>query len=337
MTQLRGATITGIGVSVPEGVLANAELAERLSVSEEWIFGRTGIRSRHVVDDSESSSSLGTIAARQALDHAGLVADDLDAIIVATISPDLQFPATACLVQHAIGATKAAAFDLGAGCSGFVFALAQAKVMVESGSFRRVLVVGADVLSRFTDYTDARSSILFGDGAGAALVEGIDAPTEIGRFVLRTDGSQPELLCVPKDRSFIQMNGREVYKAAVAGMADVVTEALKAEGLTASTGAWLVAHQANARILDAVARRLEWPEDRVIMNIDHYGNTSSASIPLALHEAMADGRLQVGDDIMLTAFGAGFAWGAGLVRWRIPATVERKDTTADSNRESLHV
>ena len=329
---MRGSTITGIGVHVPEGELKNDELAERLSVSEEWIFGRTGISSRHVVDDADSSSSLGALAAQRALDHAGLVADDIDMIVTATISPDMQFPATACLIQEAIGATKAAAFDLGAGCSGFLFALAQAKALVESGSAGRVLVVGADVLSRYADRNDRRSSILFGDGAGAATVEGIDAPTEIGRFVLRTDGSNPGLLCVPKDSPYIQMNGREVYKAAVAGMASAVNDTITSEGLKPEK-TWLVAHQANARILEAVARRLEWPEDKVIINIDHYGNTSSASIPLALNEAMNDGRLQDGDDVVLTAFGAGFAWGAGLVRWRIPSPTTRSEV----KREALHV
>jgi len=329
---MRGSTITGIGVHVPEGELNNDELAERLSVSEEWIFGRTGIRSRHIVDDADTSSSLGALAAQRALDHAGLVADDLDTIVTATISPDLQFPATACLIQEAIGATKAAAFDLGAGCSGFLFALAQAKALVESGSAGRVLVVGADVLSRYADRDDRRSSILFGDGAGAAIVEGIDAPTEIGRFVLRTDGSNPELLCVPKDSPYIQMNGREVYKAAVAGMTSAVNDTITSEGLKPDK-TWLVAHQANARILEAVARRLEWPEHKVIINIDHYGNTSSASIPLALNDAMNDGRLQDGDDVVLTAFGAGFAWGAGVVRWRIPSPTKRNEV----KREALHV
>ncbi|MGH2749394.1 MAG: beta-ketoacyl-ACP synthase III [Actinomycetota bacterium] len=329
---MRGSTITGIGVQVPTGELPNSELAARLSVSEEWIFGRTGISSRHVVGDSESSSSLGIAASQRALEHAGLVPSDLDTIIVATISPDMQFPATASLVQHALGATNAAAFDLGAGCSGFLFGLAQAKALVESGSARRVLVVGADILSRFADRNDARSIILFGDGAGATVVEGIDAPTEIGHFVLRSDGANPELLCLTHERPYIQMNGREVYRAAVAGMTSAVLDALDAEG-SSPEGTWLVAHQANARILEAVARRLEWPEGKVIVNIDQYGNTSSASIPLALDEAMRDGRLQDGDDVMLTAFGAGFAWGAGLIRWRIPSPVTRKE----AEREALHV
>jgi len=329
---MRGSTITGIGVHVPEGELSNKELAERLGVSEEWILGRTGIRSRHVVEDGDTSSSLGALAAQRALDHAGLVADDLDMIVTATISPDMQFPATACLIQEAIGATKASAFDIGAGCSGFLFALAQAKALVESGAARRVLVVGADVLSRHADRNDRRSSILFGDGAGAAIVEGIDAPTEIGRFVLRTDGSNPELLCVPRNSPYIQMNGREVYRAAVAGLTSAVNDTIASEGLKPEK-TWLVAHQANARILEAVARRLEWPEDKVIINIDHYGNTSSASIPLALYEAMNDGRLQDGDDVVLTAFGAGFAWGAGLVRWRIPSPTVRSEV----QREALHV
>jgi 3-oxoacyl-[acyl-carrier-protein] synthase III len=329
---MRGSTITGIGAHVPEGVLTNAELAARLDVSEDWISERTGIQSRHIVGESDSSSSLGTEAAKKALDHAGLVPDDLDTIIAATISPDMMFPATSCLIQDALGAGNVAAFDLGAGCSGFLFALAQAKALIESGASRRVLVVGVDILSRSTDYSDARSSILFGDGAGAVVVEGIDAPTEIGRFVLRSDGSNPELLCVPKERPLIQMNGREVYKAAVAGMSSAVFEAMKDEAVNLNK-TWLVAHQANARILEAVARRLDWPDDRVIMNIAHYGNTSSASIPLALNEAMHDGRLQDGDDVMLTAFGAGFAWGAGLVRWRIPTPT----TEGVAERETLHV
>ncbi|MGH2736478.1 MAG: beta-ketoacyl-ACP synthase III, partial [Actinomycetota bacterium] len=318
---MTGATITGIGVSVPETRLDNSELARRLSVSEEWIFDRTGISSRRIAAENDSTSSLALQAARRALTHAGITASDLDMIVVATVTPDYQFPAVASLVQHELGATRAGAFDLAAGCSGWLYALAQSKALVESGAARKVLVCGADVLSRVTDYSDPRSSILFGDGAGAAIVSAVDGPSDFGPFTLSSDGSEPELLCIPPGTPYISMQGREVYKHAVDAISGAVAEALDLAGVTRDERCVLVAHQANARILSAVARRLQWPEHRAVVNIDHYGNTSSASIPIALEEAMRSGQLEPGDLLVVTAFGAGFAWGAGTVRWRLEAPV----------------
>jgi 3-oxoacyl-[acyl-carrier-protein] synthase III len=328
-----GAAITGLGVSVPQGKLDSADLAERLDVSEDWILGRTGVRSRRIASEEETASVLGTRASLRALEHAGMGAGDLDTIIVATITPDYQFPATASLVQSALGARNVASFDLGAGCSGWLYALAQARALVEVGAARNVLVCGSDVLSAITDYSDPRSCVLFGDGAGAAVVSAVDGPSDFGPFALKSDGSKPELLWVPRTTGLIEMQGREVYKYAVDGMVSSVAEVLISAGITRSGDGWrgpddkqqrcvLVAHQANARILEAVARRLDWPPDRAVINIDEYGNTSSASIPLALDEAMRTGTLQDGDLLVLAAFGAGFAWGAGTVRWRLKSPLE---------------
>lgn len=314
-----GAAITGLGIGAPEGRLTNAELAARTGVSEEWIVERTGIYERRIAGAEETTSTLAVTAATQALELAGLDASVLDAIVVATITPDMQFPASACLVQAELGAHRAAAWDVAAGCSGFLFALAQVGAMVEAGAFERVLVCGADTLSRVIDYADARSCVLFGDGAGAVVVERVEGAGDFGRFTLRSDGSHPELLWIPPGGRYLEMQGREVYKQAVDGMAVTVSEVLSEITVTPEDRALLVAHQANGRILEAVARRLDWPPDRVVMNIDRYGNTSSASIPLALSDARSTGQLDAGDLVVMTAFGAGFAWGAGSVRWRIPA------------------
>jgi 3-oxoacyl-[acyl-carrier-protein] synthase III len=314
------ASVTGLGTALPERELVNSELAERFDVSEEWIFERTGIRSRRIAGEDETASSLATKAAAAALESAGMEGDALDLIIVATITSDYQFPATACLVQSALGARSAGAFDLGAGCSGWLFALAQATALVDSGAAQRVLVCGADVLARFTDYSDLGSSVLFGDGAGAAIVENIEGRSDLGRFRLHSDGAEPDLLCIPKGSRFIQMRGREVYRRAVDAMTAAVEEAMIANDVKLEERPLLVAHQANARILEAVQRRLGWPQDRVAMNIDRVGNTSSASIPLVLHAAVQEGLLTPGDLVVLTAFGTGFAWGSGVMTWSLPVT-----------------
>jgi 3-oxoacyl-[acyl-carrier-protein] synthase-3 len=313
-----GAVVTGWGTALPRAELSNEELAERLGISAQWIFERTGIRSRRVVGKGETTSSLAIDASRGALEQAGCDAADVDFVIVATCTPDYQMPAAAPLVQHALGASRAAAFDVNAACSGFLFALAQANALIESGSARRVLVCGADILTTVTDYTDPRSSVIFGDGAGAALVEASADPTRLGPFRLGTDGAEPELLWIPPESGRIRMEGREVYRRAVEGMTRSVRSVLAEAGVTTDEVDLLVAHQANARILEAVANRLALPSERVALNIARLGNTSAASIPIAVSEAAQQGLLEDGDLVVLTAFGAGFTWGTGLLRWSTP-------------------
>jgi 3-oxoacyl-[acyl-carrier-protein] synthase-3 len=310
-----GSAITGLGAAIPQRVLGNAELAERLDVTEEWISSRTGIQERRIADPDQSSATLATDAARVALEEAGVGPEDLDYVVVATCTPDYQLPSTAALVGARLGARGVAAFDINAACSGFLYGLTQATALIDAGEARRVLVCGADVLSRVTDYSDPKTSALFGDGAGAAVVEQVEGRSRIGPFRLHADGSQPELLYIPPETGVIHMEGREVYKRAVEGMSASVRKILLASGITADDVDLLVAHQANARILRAVGERLGLPTDKLMTNIARLGNTSAASIPLALADAVSAGRLSDGDIVVLTAFGAGFTWGAGVVRW----------------------
>jgi len=312
-----GAAITGWGIALPERELHNAELARRLDVTEEWILERTGINSRHVAAPTDSASSLSIEAGIAALKRAGLDASQLDMVIVATSTPDEQMPATASLVQHALGASGAGAFDLNAACSGFLVALAQAGALVTSGMAQRVLVCGADLLTRVLDYDDPRSCILFGDGAGAVVLESASG-IAFGPFRIVSDGSKEPLLRIPADDGHLRMKGREVYRHAVASMSAAVKEILVEAGLSVTDIDLLVAHQANARIVDAVALRLGLDPSRAMLNISRLGNTSAASIPLALAEAVETGRLHDSDLVVLTAFGAGFVWGAGIVRWAAP-------------------
>ena len=309
-----GSQIAGLGTAVPDRVLGNEELAPTLGITPEWIVERTGIEQRYVAADDDTASSLGARAAMYALRAAEIKAADVDLVICATVTGDLQFPSTACLIQDAIGA-RAGAFDLAAGCSGFLYALAQADAAIRSGTAQIVLVVGSEVLSRITDHRDAKTAVLFGDGAGAAVVERTDGATRVGPFSLGSDGSRPELLYVDTGSGLIQMQGREVYRAAVDKMTSSVVELLSDCGMSIRDVDLLVAHQANQRILDAVAARAGIPREKVISNIARYGNTSAASIPIALSEAQSSGLLNDGDLVVLTAFGAGFTWGAGLVRW----------------------
>lgn len=314
-----GSTITGLGMAVPDGRLTNEQLAERVDVSPEWIVERTGIRERRIAGPDETTLSLAVVAATKALDHAAIEASELDQIVVATVTADNLFPSTACLLQSALGAGQTPAWDLAAGCSGFLFALSQAALTVEAGAADRMLVCGVDVLSRVTDYSDARTCVLFGDGAGAVVLERVEGRGDFGTFRLFSDGSEPELLWVPPKGRWLEMQGREVYRRAVDGVTKAVADALATADLTEADRPLLVAHQANGRILEAVARRLNWDPDRVVSNIDRYGNTSSGSIPIALCEAYEAGRLEPGDLVVVTAFGAGFAWGAGTFRWRLGA------------------
>ncbi|MDQ3645973.1 MAG: beta-ketoacyl-ACP synthase 3 [Actinomycetota bacterium] len=322
------AAVTGWGAALPERVVTNAEIADSLGVDEEWIRARTGISARRVAAPADTSSSLATRAAIAALDAAGVDAADLDHVIVATSTPDHQLPATAPLVQAAIGARRAGAFDVGAACAGFLYALAQANALVCSGMARNVLVCGADVMSRVTDRAAAGTAILFGDGAGAAVVTATDDDDFLGPFVLRSDGSGAPLLNIPPGEEMMLMHGREVYRHAVEAMTSALREILVVGDVRVDELRLVVAHQANARILEAVAGRLGIERARMVMDIARVGNTSAASIPLALVEAHAQGLVVEGDRIALTAFGAGFVWGAGLMTWRAPVVAQTRPVEA---------
>ena len=315
---MKGAAITGWGVALPDQKLDNKTLADRLEITEDWIVARTGIHERRIAADHETVSFLATAAGAEALEHAGRSAADVDEVVVATITADYRMPSAAPLVGSALGTRNAAAFDIGAGCSGFLYGLSHAAAAVHSGHAHTVLVIGADVLSRVTDYSDSKSCVLFGDGAGAVVVEASDEPSRLGPFKLYADGSRPELLWIPPDGQFISMNGREVYRQAVDAMTTSVREITSMAHLRDDDVDLVVAHQANARILAAVAQRLGLPKEKIVTNIARLGNTSAASIPLALADAVEQGVLDDGDTVVLTAFGAGFAWGAGVVKWGAP-------------------
>lgn len=320
--------ITGIGAYVPDRVLTNADLEEMVATSDEWIVERTGIRERRIAEPSEAASDLALPAARDALEQAQIRGEDLDYIVVATATPDMLFPATSCVVADALGAERAAAYDLLAGCSGFLYALAQAYGAVSSGLAERTLVVGSEVLSKITNWKDRGTCILFGDGAGAAVVERVDEGGFEG-FELGADGSRGPDLCVPaggsrlpsttenleREAQFIHMNGREVFRFATRVMVSSAQELLDASGLTLDDVDLYVPHQANQRIIDHAAKEMGLARDKIVLNIDRYGNTSSASIPLALVEAERDGRLADGDTVLMSAVGAGLTWGSALLTW----------------------
>ena len=316
-----GAAITGWGQCLPRRVLTNDELATDLGIPPDWISERTGIHTRHIVSDDETTASLATQAAAAALRTAGVSPEKVDSVIVATSTPDHQLPATASIVQHELGCTNAGAFDLGAACTGFLYALSQAHALVESEANDTVVVIGAETLSRITDYSDPKSCVLFGDGAGAAVVQR-SATSRIGPFRFRSDGRFADMLYVDPVERLIRMQGRDVYRHAVEDMASVVGQLLRGSGIAVADVDLLVAHQANGRILEAVADRLGMERSSFAINIDAVGNTSAASIPMALADAAENGRLNQGDVVVLTAFGAGFTWGAGLVRWGTPLAPE---------------
>jgi 3-oxoacyl-[acyl-carrier-protein] synthase III len=310
-----GSAIAGCGIALPEKELHNKELAERFGRTEEWIFERTGIETRRIAVDGESTASLGTLASRRALDAAGVVPEEIDLVIVATSTPDFQMPSAASLVQDAIGASGAGAFDLNAACSGFLYALAQAAALIDAGTVERVVVCGADTLTHVTDPADLGTSILFGDGAGAVVVEKIEGENRLGPFNLLSDGAKADLLYIPPAEGVMKMRGREVYKHAVEGMTAAIRDIVAAAGLSIDDVDAVVAHQANARILEGVASRLDLPEERVLSHIARFGNTSAASIPIELAYGAEGGALTEDSVVVVTAFGAGFAWGAGIVRW----------------------
>lgn len=327
------AAITGWGMSVPDRILTNHDLERMVETSDEWIVSRTGIRERRIVGANDSTTSLATEAARRAMEKAGCTAEDLDLIVVATATPDDFLVSQACLVQAEIGG-NAAAFDVGAACAGFVTALSVGTQFVNGGVYNRVLIIGVDTLTRYVDYTDRGTCVLFGDGAGAVVIEASDEPRGLLSTELGADGGGHKHLFVPgwaqlvpesadifpDARPHLQMNGREVFRFAVQVMGDAANKSIERAGLTLDDVDMLIPHQANARIIDAAARRLQLPMDKVWVNVDRYGNTSAASVPIAMAEAADAGALKEGDNVVLVAFGAGLAWAAGLVRWGTAGT-----------------
>ena len=317
--------VLGCGSYLPQRVLTNEELARTVDTSDEWITQRTGIRERHIAAPGEFTSHLGVHAARAALADAGVDAQDIDLIVVATSTPDNTFPATAVSVQAELGINHGAAFDLQAVCSGFVYGMAAADGMLKSGGFKRALVIGAETFSRILDWNDRGTCVLFGDGAGAVVLEAQPQEKANGRGILatqlRSDGRYKEKLYVDGGPSstgtvgHLRMEGREVFRHDVSNIAEVVVQTLAASGHKAGEIDWFVPHQANKRIVDGVARKLGLDPSQVVLTLDRHGNTSAASIPLALADAVADRRIKRGDLVMLEAMGGGFTWGATLIRW----------------------
>jgi 3-oxoacyl-[acyl-carrier-protein] synthase-3 len=328
MTNLVATGIAGTGLCLPENRVTNEDLTRVIDTTDEWITKRTGIRERRWVEDGVQCSDLATGAAREALANAGLEAGDLDLIVVGTVSGDLVFPAVACQVQHNLGAT-CAAFDVNAACTGFLTAMQVGSTHIAAGLAKNVLVIGAEVLSRMVNKTDRGSAIIFGDGAGAAILQPFDVcgRGEILRSTLGADGSGHDMIAMPmggtrhfhnmdsyvKEDHFIQLKGREVYRFAVQKMAELIRWAM--EGIDQEDLCCVIPHQVNQRIIEGALDRLDWDQSKVMVNIDRYGNTSAASVPIALHEALEEGRIQEGKYVVLVAFGAGLTWGGSLLRW----------------------
>ena len=315
--------LVGFGGFLPERVVTNEELATRLATSDEWIKTRTGITRRHLAGPDDSATSMGAEAARRALDYAGLSADDIDVVLVATSTPDQAFPATAVRIQAALGMTHGFGFDIAAACSGFIFALATADSFIRSGQVRNALVIGSEVYSRIVDWQDRGTCVLFGDGAGAVGVSASDDESGARGMLsthLHSDGTTGDLLYVdgavgqPDKSGHLKMSGRDVFRHAVAKLSSSVDEALQAEGLSYADVDWLVPHQANIRIIEGVGKKLGLPAERVVVTVDRHANTSAASIPLALDEAVRDGRIQKGELVLMEALGGGLTWGSVLVR-----------------------
>jgi 3-oxoacyl-[acyl-carrier-protein] synthase-3 len=317
--------VRGVGSYLPERILTNADLALMVDTSDEWIVQRTGIKERRIAADGEVTSDLALHAARAALRDAGLEPGDIDLIVLATSTPDNTFPATAVAVQAGLGITHGAAFDLQAVCSGFVFAMATADNFLKAGNFRRALVIGAETFSRILDWTDRTTCVLFGDGAGAVVLEAVAVEEANGAGILtthlRSDGRHKNKLYVDggvsstRSVGYLRMEGREVFRHAVGMITDVIEDAFAATGVDAQSLDWFVPHQANRRIIDASATKLGIAPGKVVMTVDRHGNTSAASIPLALAVAHADGRIKRGDIVLLEAMGGGFTWGSALLRW----------------------
>ncbi|VAX34257.1 3-oxoacyl-[acyl-carrier-protein] synthase, KASIII [hydrothermal vent metagenome] len=323
------ARITGTGLYVPKKVLTNFDIEKMVDTSDEWIRERTGIRERRIAAKEEAASDLALMASNEALKSAGLKARKLDLIVVATVSSDMLLPSTACILQHRIGAKKAAAFDVNAACSGFIYALSTADAYIRAGIYRRVLVVGSEVLSRITDWSDRSTCVLLGDGAGAVVLEATDGDRGILSVKLNADGSMWDLLHIPAGGSrmpatektvkeglhYIKMRGNETFKVAVRTLEKLVLSTLKEHKLKPEDISLLIPHQANLRIISATAKRLGLGLEKVMINLDRYGNTSAASIPIALDEAVRSGRVREGDYIILEAFGGGLTWASALIKW----------------------
>ncbi len=322
-------TITGLGFSVPGQVWDNTRLEQMVETTDEWIRSRTGIVTRHIAAENETTASLAAEAAMTALKNADVPAADIDVIIVATMTPEMGFPATACFVQDYIGASRAAAFDISAACTGFLYGLSIASSMIASGAARHVLVIGAETLSRIMDWTDRNSCVLFGDGAGAAVVSAGGKGGKIVDSIIRADGSHTDLLYMPGGGSrhpaseetvrermhYLKMTGKGLYKEATTTMADVVLEILQKNGLSVEDIDLLVPHQANLRIILSTAKKLDMPPEKAYVNIDRYGNTSAATIPIAMSEAQSEGLLKENSTVALVAFGSGMTWGSTLLRY----------------------
>jgi 3-oxoacyl-[acyl-carrier-protein] synthase-3 len=332
------AHITGWGMSVPESILTNDDLSKMVDTNDEWIRERTGIRERHIADENQSTATLAVEAAIKALQVANVRPTDIDLIICSTSTPEHIFPATACLVQDQIGATKAGAFDLSAACTGFIYALNMAGQAIRSGAIQNALVIGSEVMSRFVNWEDRSTCILFGDGAGAFVLQSSDMPGGVLSAVMHSDGSGGDSLIVQGGGSkhpateatvnagmhYIEMDGREVFRFATRVMAQATREALETAEIDLDDVTWIIPHQANIRIIEAAARGLKMPIERFIVTLDRYGNTSTASIPIATVEAINDGRIQPGDQVVFVGFGAGLTWGALAAEWTGPLPTERK-------------
>ncbi len=346
---MKYAHIVGWGKGVPQRVMTNNDLRALVDTSDEWIRERTGIGSRHVAGEGESTCTLATDAAMRALEVAGISPSQIDLIIVATATPDYAFPSTASLVQDALGADRAGAYDLSAACSGFVYALSMGTDVIRAGSANTVLVIGAETLSRVVNWKDRNTCVLFGDGAGAVVLSGSDQPGGVLSSILRSDGSGGDLLIIPgggsaqpttadtleRNDHTIRMNGREVYKFATRVMDRTVRELLHKVGWTVEQIDLFVPHQANIRIIESAAKSLGLPMEKVFTNLEHYGNTSAASIPIAIAEAAEQGRLRPNDKVVMIGFGAGLTWAAAAVTWGQPKLVSRSQRTAQRLRYNV--
>ncbi len=329
---MRGSTITGIGRYVPSRVMTNHELEQLVDTSDEWIVSRTGIRERRIAAPEQASSDLAFEAAQEALADAGVTPQQLDLIIVGTATPDMLFPATACILQDRLGARQAGAFDVSAACSSWVYAVAVAHGYIAAGLAKTILVVGAETLSKITNWKDRNTCVLFGDSAGAVVMQACEPGQGFLSFHLGADGSGGPLIALPaggsripasfesveRNQHYLQMNGREVYKFAVRCIPKAIEEAVQRANVAIEDVDWFIPHQANIRIIDAAAERLGQPREKFFINVDRYGNTSSASVPVALYEAVRGGRIKQGDLAVLVAFGGGLTWGSCAIRWTKP-------------------
>jgi 3-oxoacyl-[acyl-carrier-protein] synthase III len=321
--------IIGLGSYAPHRRLTNEDLTRMVDTSDEWIVARTGIRERRICEPNEATSDMAVAAARQAMETAGVTAADIELILIGTVTPDYRVPSAACIVQKKLGASNAAAIDIVAACAGFINGLSIGNAFIKSGQYRRILVVGVEKLSSITDYKDRNTCVLFGDGAGAVILEKTEEDSGILSTFLKSDGRHTELLWIPdggsvspihspdlqNKRTYLIMNGSEIFKHAVRMMSDASLKALADAGLTGDDVSLMIPHQANIRIIEATARKLGVPSEKVFLNIEKYGNTSSASVPMALNEAVRAGKVKKGDIILITAFGGGLTWASAVIRW----------------------